>query len=373
MNKRYVTKASRLNRVSLFLFLLLTHCLILACDDSNVANIKTPKEKSTYAPLDIVPVPTYLLSGKTMGTQYNIKVVVPENFALSKPSLQTLIDEKLVAINQALSTYIPTSELSVFNDAPVGTVHAASRELFYVLNLSQDIADQSSGAFDVTIGPLVNLWGFGPDKTVTQAPSTQQINQAQALMGMQSIELDNTSQTATKRANVVVDLSAIAKGYGCDLIAELLQKNGVKNFMVEIGGEVYVQGINDRGTPWIIGVEKPSLSRTGAVQAISVSNVGIATSGDYRNYFEKNGQRISHTISPTTGAPITHNLASVTVIAETAAHADAFATAINVLGPIKGYALATEKNLAAYFLIRDGEGFTAKHTPSFKEYLATTP
>lgn len=304
-----------------------------------------------------------------MGTQYHIKLIVPKQSPPSQSELQYAIDEELKRINQALSTYIPSSELSVLNRSSSSDPISVSNSLFYMLDLSQQINKMSDGAFDVTVGPLVNLWGFGPDKPFGNNPTDEDIEAQLKLVGSDKYLLDHAQQTVTKAHSLYIDLSAIAKGYGADLIAELLQRKGITDFMVEIGGEVRVQGLNDKGELWKIGVEKPSISQAGAIQAVAISDAGLATSGDYRNYYEVDGKRFSHTINPSTGKPIEHALASVTVIAKTCAESDALATALNVLGPDDGYALAEELELAAYFIIRDGEQFTIKYTPQFQPYL----
>lgn len=306
-----------------------------------------------------------------MGTQYHIKMVVPPDSPPSQSELQYAVDEELRRINDVLSTYIPTSELSRLNQTQSHNWQPISENLFFMLSLSKKINTQSMGAFDVTVGPLVNLWGFGPDKPLGNNPTDAAIAEALEKIGSDKYELDAQKQAVQKASALYIDLSAIAKGYGSDLIAELLQKKGIENFMVEIGGEIRVAGVNERGESWKIGVEKPSMLQTGAIQAVAITDSGLATSGDYRNYYEVDGQRFSHTINPATGKPITHTLASVTVVAPTCAEADAMATALNVLGPIEGYNLAQKLDLAAYFIIRDGDQFTIKYTPQFQPYLVS--
>lgn len=355
-------KASRVDHDSLFClstcFKTLFFCAFLslfvhACD-------KQPNLNAT---------PEMSISGETMGTYYHVKLLVPDAFPLNEAELKKHIDALLIEVNAHLSTYIPDSEISQLNQKPTGEVIEASPMLFYMLELSQQIFNQSGGAFDISIGPLVNLWGFGPQKPFGNVPTDEQITEAKKRIGSNKFVLDSEVRTLTKRADLYLDLSAIAKGYGADLVADELKKHGVRNFMVEIGGELHVAGVNNKGIGWVIGVENPSFLNTGASSAISLSNKGIATSGDYRNYYEQEGKRFSHTIDPQTGKPITHALASVTVIHKSAAEADAYATAINVLGPKAGYTLAETLNLAAYFIVRDGEGFTTKHTAAFTPYF----
>lgn len=341
-----IQKARPVFRASLFFFLIF---LFVGCGQSSS--------------------PVYRLEGKTMGTQYHIKMVVPAKTPPSQSELQYAVDEELRRINDVLSTYIATSELSRLNQSQSLDWQPVSENLYFMLELSKEINAQSMGAFDVTVGPLVNLWGFGPDKPLGNNPSDEAIANALTKIGSDKYSLDSTKRAIKKANALYIDLSAIAKGYGSDLIADLLRKKGIENFMVEIGGEIRVAGVNEHGEHWKIGVEKPSMLQSGAIQAIAITDVGLATSGDYRNYYEVDGKRFSHTINPSTGKPITHTLASVTVVAASCAQADALATALNVLGPVEGYALAEKLSLAAYFIIRDGEQFTIKYTPQFQPYL----
>ena len=349
-------KASRVICASLFLFFI---CL-QGCSKSS--------DKHSTA-FDVVP--SFVFNGKTMGTQYNIKVLLPSDFTRSKAELQADIDALLVEINQSLSTYITDSEISLLNQHAINEPVKVSDSLFYMLSLSQDISQQSGGAFDVTIGPLVNLWGFGPTKPHGLSPSQVAIENAKSRVSSQLYQLNAKTQSVVKQSDVYIDLSAIAKGYGGDLLAEYFISQSIEHFLIEIGGEIFAKGVKDNGSPWVIGIEKPTLTQTGALQALLVSDVGMATSGDYRNYYERDGMRLSHTIDASTGKPITHNLASVTVIAETAAKADAYATAINVLGPEKGRIFAEKMQLAAYFIVKESEGFSTFYTDSFTPFLVS--
>jgi thiamine biosynthesis lipoprotein len=265
-----------------------------------------------------------------------------------------------------MSTYIPDSELMIFNAASVNDWRGISLPLENVLRLSQTISKRSDGAFDITVGPLVNLWGFGPGKHEDQVPDQTAIDDARATMGYQKLELEQGQ--ARKLADIKLDLSAIAKGYGVDWVADLIARKGVNNYMVEIGGEIRVSGVNAKGHSWRIAIEQPSMLEQSVHKAISISNVGMATSGDYRNYFEKDGKRFSHTINPVTGYPIEHTLASVTVIAKTSAEADAWATAINVLGPEKGMEVANREQLAVYMIVKEADGFSDRASAAFATY-----
>lgn len=313
----------------------------------------------------------YRLEGRTMGTTYHITAVGNQGVRVAETVLQMEVDKKLEEINQIMSTYIPDSELSMLNQAPVNKPVVVSKPLFQILVKSGEITRLSGTAFDVTVGPLVNLWGFGPEERDQNKPDAATLAEARARVGFQFVQLDAERRQVTKTRDVYIDLSAIAKGYGADVLAQLFVDRGFSDYMVEVGGEIALRGNNPAGTPWRIGVEQPTLAQTGVVQAISVPAGGIATSGDYRNYFEVDGQRFSHTIDPKTGEPITHTLASVTVVAPTAAEADALATALNVLGPEKGYELAVKEGVAAYFIIRHENTFVVKGSPEFQQYQVT--
>ncbi|MDO6570042.1 FAD:protein FMN transferase [Gilvimarinus sp. 2_MG-2023] len=307
-------------------------------------------------------------SGRTMGTSYHITLVGQANTPLGVDvnALQDQVDEQLQYINQLMSTYIPDSQLMRFNDAEAGQWVDLSSPLLEVLAISQDISEASDGAFDVTVGPLVNLWGFGPQMQPEVVPSEEELAAAQALTGYQKLELNGNQ--ARRSAPIFVDLSAVAKGYGVDWIVRELVEQGIASFMVEIGGEVRVKGHSPRGSKWRIAVEQPSMLTGSVAKAISLSDHAIATSGDYRNYFEVDGMRYSHTIDPVTGKPINHKLVSVTVVADTAARADAWATALNVLGPEQGMQLAEAEKLAVYMIVKDGDGFTESQSSHFSQF-----
>jgi len=288
-----------------------------------------------------------------MGTTYSVKVITEGlNPVKGADELQKQIDARLKDINQVMSTYIPDSEISLLNKASQTEVMSVSSELLDIILTSQKISEDTAGAFDISVGPLVNLWGFGPEELEQKLPSDAAVAAVMQRVGYHKLAIDKTASTLQKQADLYLDLSAIAKGYGVDEIAELLEAENFHNFMVEIGGEIRIKGRNPQRKPWTIGVENPSLFKSGHRQAVASEDAAIATSGDYRNYREVEGKRFSHTIDPVSGKPITHNLTSVTVITHSAALADAYATAINVLGPEKGLAFAEEHQLAAFFILR---------------------
>ena len=313
------------------------------------------------------PEPVFVIEGETMGTWYHIKVVgTGEQVHIGE--LRELTEEALVQINDMMSTYIADSELMRLNDGALNTWVDVSEPLYSVLAISEEVSRLSDGAFDITVAPLVNLWGFGPDRS-SEPPAEQAVAAALEEVGHQYIELHQNPMQVRRLKDVKLDLSAVAKGYGVDYVAEIYRDRGLRNFMIEIGGELLLAGHNPEGKPWRIGIETPSLAHSDALKSVDVSDVGLATSGDYRNYYEVDGKRYSHTIDPATGYPVEHNLASVTVIADTAAKADALATALTVLGAEKGHILADKAGIAAYFIERHNGEFVSSYSKAFKAYL----
>lgn len=305
------------------------------------------------------------LTGSTMGTTFNIKLVTPPA-ELDEQSLQRRIEHSLLAIEQQMSTYLPDSELSRFNTYAATDWFEVSSHLCEAIAVAQSISAASNGAFDVTVGPLVNLWGFGPDGAVTVPPTPQHITSALAGIGYQALHFDCSIPAIRKdRPELYVDLSAFAKGYAVDVLAVLLEDNEIANYLVEVGGELRMGGKNSQGMDWAIAIEDPLRSGRSVHSVVNLTDGAVATSGDYRNYFEYAGNYYSHTIDPGTGYPVTHNAASVTVIADTAAFADAYATALLVLGPSGGPELAEREGIAAYFLLRDDTGIVERATTLF--------
>ncbi len=296
-------------------------------------------------------------SGVTMGTTFTVKWVDSSDARI--PVIRKEVAKALLDVNQAMSTYIADSELSQFNQLPANSEFIISEALFFVLNLAQSISFKTDGAFDVTVGPLVNLWGFGPDGRVIKAPAKAEITLLQQQVGYQKLLL---------KADYV-DLSAIAKGYGVDVLADIMNKHHIENFLVEIGGELRSQGTKPGNQDWKIAVESPVSGERQVQKILSISNTGIATSGDYRNYFEEDGVRYSHTINPGTGRPITHKLASVTVLMPTCAEADAMDTAFMVMGEESAYAFAVKHNIDAFFIVKSDQNFIEKMTPGFETRL----
>ena len=309
--------------------------------------------------------------GQTMGTTYSVKWV--DKNAARVQGLQVRADQVLATVNKQMSTYDPTSEISTFNKLPAGSEMEVSDALASVTREALRISADSKGAFDATVGPLVNLWGFGPNGRIEKAPTDAEIEELRPRVGYTNISVLDNPTRLKKAGDQYLDLSAIAKGYGVDQLARTLEEAGIKNYLVEIGGELRAQGVKPEGEPWRIAIESPDVMERSIGRIINVKDTGIATSGDYRNYFEENGVRFSHTLDPSTARPITHKLASVTVLRPTCAEADALATTLMVMGEEAGFEFAKERGIAAYFLVKDAnsEGFVEKATAEFEEFVQT--
>jgi len=293
--------------------------------------------------------------GQTMGTTYHIKLIPQLN---GPKELQTHEGIKAVLdkVNKQMSTYIEDSELSKFNRLKKGETMKPSAEAYGVIMRAIDIGRDTNGAFDVTVGPLVNLWGFGAQGNKrTIPPSLEEIMEVKKNVGIDYIEIDFVNEVVGKRhENIYVDLAAIAKGYGVDAVATYLSENGFSNFMVEIGGEVRVSGFKDieNKKRWLVAIEKPFVDKRESGRLLPVTDISIATSGDYRNFFEYDKVRYSHIIDPRTGYPVKNNLTSVTVLASDCVDADAYATALSVMGEANGLDFANEKKLKVIFYVR---------------------
>lgn len=312
-----------------------------------------------------------LLQGRTMGTTYNIKVVAtPEQVEALK--LHEKIGTVLKQVNQEMSTYIPDSEISLFNKASSEEAFEISNGFARVLKESIRLGELSHGKLDITVGPLVNLWGFGPEHRPEKVPSDELLASTMASIGLQNLHL-NGNTLSKDIPELYIDLSTTAKGYGVDVVAELIEANGIVNYLVEIGGEMRLKGFKHTGELWAIAIEKPIQDPSGEQRAIHQVIIpkdnAVATSGDYRIYFEADGQRFSHIIDPETGKPINHTLVSVTVIHPSSMTADGLSTTLMVMGVEEGMKFAVEHNLAALFIYKTENGFGEQFTVKFKQYL----
>ncbi|MXY55920.1 MAG: FAD:protein FMN transferase [Gammaproteobacteria bacterium] len=299
-------------------------------------------------------------TGNAMGTTYSIQADCPG------PLPRDRIDAELDRLNALLSTYDPHSELSRFNRSPSGVALPVSPELVAVVDAAFVVAEQTRGAFDATVAPLVALWGFGAD-AAQRAPLDSEVAQALRSVDYRRVAHGRDPPTLEKLLPATLDLSGIAKGFAVDRIAGVLDDAGCGSYLIEFGGEIRASGNPTGGGPWRLGVESPS----GAdyVRTLLLENGALATSGDYRQYRESDGVRVSHIIDPRTGYPVRHRLASVTVVADTAMMADAMATALLVMGATEATRFAGDSGVAALFVVRVDDGFEVFHSAAMAAYL----
>ncbi len=336
-------------------FLLILCLNLVACSDTN--------QPKTYP---------FVYTEMIMGTSFTIKITTLPA-AVKIETLKNQIKNLLDKLNGDLSTYEPKSALSLFNQKLSSDWQIIPNSLLIVLVEAQRISQLSAGAFDISVGKLVNLWGFGVEPMHFSAPDDNILKKVLATLGYQHLLIDKpASKIKKQQPELYLDLSAIAKGYAVDQVALLLEVQEINDYMVEIGGEIRLKGQNISGAGWKIAIEKPTSEKRVIQKVVSISNIAMATSGDYRNFFELEGKRYSHTIDPRTGRPITHQLASVTILNNSAMTADALATAIMVLGEDEGYRLAQQQNIAALFIIKTTEGFVEKSSSAFIKFFKET-
>jgi FAD:protein FMN transferase len=298
------------------------------------------------------------LDGWTMGSTWNVRIVGRAD--LDVPALRAAIEAELGELDRQLSGYRDTAELSLLNRMPVGQWRDLPPHLATVIRFGQSLRADTDGAFDLTVKPLVNLWGFGAAERRTTLPTESEIAAARARLGSDRLEIAADGRSARRLADVTIDVDAVAPGHAADVIAAFLTAQGLPDHLVDIGGELKGDGRRPDGKAWRVGIERPVLARGDVEQVIEVHDIGVATSGDYRDFVEIDGRRYSHTIDPATGRPVDHGLASVTVLAPTTLAADGYATALMVLGPDRGMAWADARGLAVYMIVRDAQGTLAE-------------
>jgi FAD:protein FMN transferase len=313
------------------------------------------------------------LEGRTMGTTYVVKYFPKSNSPKSKIVSQ-MVDEVLIALNKKMSTYIKDSEISKFNRSETLKWVGVSKDLHYVLSYAEKVSSMSEGAFDITIGPLVNLWGFGPNKKKL-IPTPEKIREAKERVGYKKLMID-PKEPKIKKLNprIYLDLSSLAKGYGVDLVSKLLNEFGVENYFIEIGGEIKTRG-KKPSSSWRIAIQAPEKIYVEAKKILNVSNLSIATSGNYRNFFKVAKKRYSHTINSATGKPVTNKMASVTVIDKTSCmKADALATMMMALGAKRARFFAEKYKIPVFFLVgalpeddKNLKRFSSYESPEFKK------
>lgn len=302
-----------------------------------------------------------------MGTTFSVKLVAPPP-GLDSRELQLAVEAELQAIEQTMSTYLAGSELSRLNSNRSSGEIEVSPALCSVIDAALTLSHYTKGAFDITVGPLVNAWGFGPEGSVAEPPERARIERLRQDTGYEYLAADCSTPSIRKdKPGLYLDLSGYAKGYAVDQLARILDARELSNYIVEVGGELRMRGHNASRESWAIAIERPRQDGRSVQSVVRLTDQAVATSGDYRNYFEYDGVRYSHTIDPLTGSPVTHSVASVTVIADSAAYADAIATALLVLGPVDGLAFAERENIAAYFLMHADDRIAESMTRRFAD------
>ncbi|SHI11298.1 FAD:protein FMN transferase [Ferrimonas marina] len=308
------------------------------------------------------------ISGQTMGTSYHISWVAGSE-GHSPEQLQAAIDQRLEQVNDSMSNWRPDSLISQFNDLRSDEAMLVDADFIAVMRESVRLAELTDGALDVTISPVVDLWGFGPQGRVQHAPSIESIQEAKAHTGIKHLEIEGM-RLRKHLPTLNLNLGAIAKGYGVDVVADLLDEQGIHDYLVEIGGELRLKGAKPDQQPWRIAIEKPDAYGRGVAQILAPGEMAIATSGDYRNFFEEEGRRFSHLIDPRSGEPVNTRLASATVLAPTAMTADALATAFIIMGTESSLALAEREELPVMLIEKrpDGE-YEVFYSTAFEPYM----
>lgn len=282
----------------------------------------------------------HLIQGRTMGTFYQVQVITADSEGI--PGLKEKVERRLTEINRSMSTYLPQSEISRFNRfEPTGVKFKISEDFYQVMQVAEKVYHLSDGAWDGTVNPLVDLWGFGSKGIKTVIPSSTEILRLRASVGFHHIEIRAPGYLVKKKAGISLDLSSIAKGYGVDAVAGVLRNQGFRDFLVEIGGEIFAAGVRRDGKRWRIGINTPrkDAAFNAVYKTVNLKDSAFATSGDYRNFFEVNGIRYSHVIDPTSGYPVSNGVVSVSIRAGDCTFADGLATAVMVMGQEKGLAL----------------------------------
>ncbi len=347
----------------IFFFVLILICLpLLNCD------------RQVIAPPESAGASLLRLEGAAMGTSWHITIAQKPGSGLSAEAVKSKVEKRIQEVEGAMSTFIADSEVSRFNARGADEPVKVSGQTVAVVEKALEIARATGGAYDPTVWPLVRLWGFGDKDADDGPPSAEEIEEAAKLVDYTAVNVDRENSTLTKtRAGVSLDLASVAKGYGVDRVWELLDSLGCADFMIEIGGEVRTKGKNPDGVLWRIGIDRPRIDSAPGQElqtVVHLSGRAVATSGDYRNYRTVEGRRISHTIDPRIKGPITHNLASVTVIAPTCIEADALATAADVLGPVEGMKfIESISGVEAMLITREDDArFEVKMTKGFGKY-----
>lgn len=315
--------------------------------------------------------PPVVLEGEAFGSAWHVKLArLPAG--RSAAAMTAAIQAQLDGLNRTFSVYQSDSEIMRLNAAPVGAWQPVSADLMAVLAMAQRLSRETDGAFDITVGPLLELWGFGAQAEPERVPSAAAIAQAQAQVGWRQLELDEAGRRVRRLAPVRLDPSSIVDGYAVDKLTAWLEAQGVRDYLLEVSGELKAKGHKPDGKPWVLAIETADGLRQ-VERTLRVDGLGVSTSGDYHNYYERDGRRYSHLIDPATGQPIRHALASVTVVHASTAYADGLSTAFMVLGPERTWALAESRRLPVFLIEHEGKGFRGRYNAAFATYLESQP
>jgi len=314
--------------------------------------------------------PAWYLEGMQGTALWHVTLTHPPA-TLNQAELQSGLNQTFAQTNQWLATWDETSVLAQFNRYQGTDWFAVAPELAQLVELTLQLSQQSNGVYDVTVGPLIKLWGFNSHTGVTAVPEQTAIDAARAKVGYQKLQVRLEPPALRKsQADILVNLTSVADGFAADQAGRYLEALGVRDYMVEIAGEVRTRGLSPRGDAWHIAIEKPVEEGRVIQQGVNLQEAGLATSGDYRNFFVEGGKRYSHTVNPATGSPVTHNLASVSVVAADATLADAYATLLMALGEQQGKTFADTHGINAYFIWRTDQGFETADTVGFRQVLS---
>ena len=305
--------------------------------------------------------------GPTMGSTYSIKYVRRAGLPAAA-DVRVEVEKILADIDRQLSTYRSDSDIERFNDLPANRCQKMPASILKLIRVGEQLSEQSEGSYDLTVEPLLNLWGFGPQGREEKVPAEQALAQARQRVGYQHLRIEGDQ--LCKDAAVEVDFNSIAAGYAVDTIAARLEALGIHDYLAEATGELKAAGKKLDGSPWRIALEEPRDDQQVAERIVAVDGFGLSTSGDYRNYFEQDGRRYSHTFDARSGRPVEHALASVTVIHPSALMADGLSTLLLILGPERGWAYAEKQGIAAFFVIRADTGFVTRSNPAFDRLFA---
>jgi len=308
--------------------------------------------------------------GPTMGSTYSIQYVRTPGVP-GPAEVQRQVEGVLAEVDRQMSTYRSDSDIERFNDLPAHSCQSMPEPVLHLVRTGEQLSQASDGAFDLTVEPLMNLWGFGPQAREIKVPDATTLEQVRQRVGHQYLHIDGNQ--LCKDAAVAVDFNSIAAGYAVDRIAAQLTQLGIHRYLAEATGELKAAGVKPDGSAWRIALEEPRDDQQVAEKIIAVDGFGVSTSGDYRNYFQQDGRRYSHTLDARTGAPITHQLASVTVLQPSALMADGLSTLLLILGPEKGWEYAEKHQVAAFFVMREGAGFVTRSNKAFEQLTAVKP